>query len=137
MLSNKELVGQIFDELAKGNGRPLIDNATDDFCWTVTGSTSWSKTYSGKSAVVAELFGALRARLTGPVTIIADRVLADLDCVCIEAHGDNMTQEGRPYNNRYCFVFRLENGRIAEVTEYMDTELAASALGAYTAPPTS
>ena len=43
---------------------------------------------------------------------------------------DNVTNSGAPYNNSYCFVFRLSGGRLAEVTEYMDTELVTAALGA-------
>lgn len=34
-----------------------------------------------------------------------------------------------PYCNTYCFVFRLREGKLAELTEYMDTELATAALG--------
>jgi ketosteroid isomerase-like protein len=30
---------------------------------------------------------------------------------------------GLPYCNTYCFVFRLADGKLAEVTEYMDSEL--------------
>ena len=39
------------------------------------------------------------------------------------------TKSGKPYNNEYCWVFRLDGGRIKEVTEYMDTQLAEAALG--------
>ena len=41
---------------------------------------------------------------------------------------DGLTKAGVPYNNEYCFVYRLEDGAIKEVTEYMDTELVTSAL---------
>ena len=47
----------------------------------------------------------------------------------VEARGDNVTKSGAPYNNSYCFVFRLAGGKLAEVTEYMDTELVTAALG--------
>ena len=46
----------------------------------------------------------------------------------VEARGDNVTKAGLPYNNNYCFVFRLAGGKLAEVTEYMDTELVTAAL---------
>lgn len=41
----------------------------------------------------------------------------------------NVTKAGVPYNNTYCFVFRLADGKVREVTEYMDTALVAAALG--------
>jgi len=40
-----------------------------------------------------------------------------------------MTKSGLPYNNNYCFVFRLSDNRLKEVTEYFDTELVTAALG--------
>jgi ketosteroid isomerase-like protein len=33
------------------------------------------------------------------------------------------TITGRPYNNSYCIVGRIEDGRIVEMTDYIDTEL--------------
>jgi ketosteroid isomerase-like protein len=49
--------------------------------------------------------------------------------VVVEARGDNVTKVGVPYCNTYCFVFRLEGGKLKEVTEYRDTELPTRALG--------
>ncbi len=82
-----------------------------------------------KQAVLTELFPALRARIEGRIKMIPQRVLGDGDHVVVEARGDNVTKAGAPYNNSYCFVFRLAGGRLAEVTEYMDTELVTAALG--------
>src|SRR5215472_5739450 len=126
---NKQLMQEIFAALAEGNSRPLVDAMAEDFRWTVTGTTKWSKTYSGKQAVLTELFGTLRSRIAGHIRTIADRVIAEDDCAVVEAHGDNTTIAGKPYNNRYCFVFRLSGGKLQEVTEYMDTELVKATLG--------
>ena len=126
---NKQLLQRIFAELAQGNSRPFVESMADDFRWTVTGTTPWSWTYEGKQAVLTDLFGALRERIAGRVKTIAERFIAEDDWVVVEARGSNTTAAGRPYNNRYCFVFRVESGRLKEVTEYLDTELVTSALG--------
>lgn len=125
---NKKLMQSIFSELAKGNSKPLVESMADDFCWTVTGTTKWSKTYQGKQTVLTELFGGLRTRISGKITTIAERFIADGDYVAVEARGKNTTNTGRPYNNRYCFVFRLAGGKLQDLTEYLDTELVTSAL---------
>jgi ketosteroid isomerase-like protein len=39
------------------------------------------------------------------------------------------TKTGRPHHNTYCFVCRMENGKIRGVTEYCDTALLNSVLG--------
>jgi ketosteroid isomerase-like protein len=71
----------------------------------------------------------LRAKIEGRVKTRAQRIIADGDFVAVEARGDNVTKAGVPYCNTYCFVFRLEDGKLKEVTEYQDTELATRALG--------
>ena len=126
---NKQLLQAIFAALAEGNSKPFVDAMAPDFCWTVTGTTKWSKTYSGKQAVLTELFGTLRSRIAGHIRTVGDRFIAEDDYVVVEARGDNTTIAGKPYNNRYCFVFRLSDGQLKEVTEYMDTELVTATLG--------
>ena len=41
------------------------------------------------------------------------------------------TVRGEAYDNTYCYVCRFENGRLRELTEYMDTALVEAVL----APP--
>jgi uncharacterized protein len=126
---NKQLVQNIFSELAQGNSRPLVESMSDDFCWTVTGSNDWAGTYRGKQTVLDKLLARLRSRIEGRVKTIAQRFIAEGDFVVVEARGNNTTKTGVPYNNAYCFVIRLAEGRLQEITEYMDTELVSSVLG--------
>ena len=35
---------------------------------------------------------------------------------------------GLPYNNTYCIVARFVDGKIVEMTDYVDTELISTAL---------
>ncbi len=125
---NKLLVQHIFTELANGNPRPFVDNTSDDFCWTVTGTTPWSKRYEGKQAVFMELFPTLRSKMSDRMRTIPDRFIAEDDLVVVEAHGENTMRNGKPYNNRYCFVIRVAGGKLRELTEYMDTALAVALL---------
>jgi ketosteroid isomerase-like protein len=126
---NKQLMQQIFEELSKGNSEPFVASMADDFRWTVTGKTKWSRTYEGKHSVLVDLFGPLRARITDRIRTTAHRLIAEGDYVVVEARGNNVTKSGVPYNNSYCFVFRLSDNRLKEVTEYLDTELVTAALG--------
>ena len=127
---NRQLLQDIFTATARGDSRPLVDAMADDFRWTIAGNGRWSRSYEGKQAVLTELFAVLRQRIEGRIKMVAQRILADGDFVMVEARGANVTKTGVPYNNNYCFVFRLAGGKLAEVTEYMDTELVTAALGA-------
>ena len=126
---NKRLMHHIFAELANGNAQPFVDSMADDFSWTISGTTKWSKKYAGKQAVIGELLAGLQVALNPPIRLIAERFFADDDHVVVEAYGINTTKTGKPYNNRYCFVFRLANGKLQELTEYLDTELVSTAFG--------
>lgn len=33
-------------------------------------------------------------------------------------------------HNTYCYIFRIAEGKVEEITKYMDTELVTTALGA-------
>jgi ketosteroid isomerase-like protein len=128
-VENKQMVQEIFAELAQGNSRPLVESMAENFCWTVTGSNRWSGTYKGKEAVLNDLLGQLRSRIEGRIKTVAHRFIAEGDFVVVEARGNNTTKDGRPYNNSYCFVIRLGDGKLQEMIEYMDTELVTSVLG--------
>jgi ketosteroid isomerase-like protein len=128
---NKGLIGQVFADLAEGNGLPFVDLLADDIRWTIIGSTAWSGTWEGKVAVRSSLLDPLFAQFATPYRNRAIRLIAEDDCVVIECRGDVTTKAGMPYRNTYCYVCRLEGGKVRELTEYCDTELLTRAL----APP--
>jgi ketosteroid isomerase-like protein len=126
---NKKLMQRAFDELARGNSQALIKVLADDVDWHVTGTTKFSRTYHGMASLMHELLVPLFSQFTEQLTTVADRFIADDNFVVVEAHGKATTKAGRPYNNKYCWVFRLEDGKIKEVTEYMDTQLVVTTFG--------
>lgn len=128
--SHREVIQRTFEALAAGDSRPLIDLLADDVTWKVMGRTPWSRTYRGKESVLNDLLRQLGARLSGRYKATADRIITEGEYVVVQATGNATTKAGVPYNNEYCFIYRFEDGSIREVTEYLDTELVTSALGA-------
>jgi hypothetical protein len=134
--ANKKLMQDIF--AAAGNPDAAVrDRAlftaslADDATWTVTGQYSWSRTFTGKEAILNDLHGYVRSLLVDRARTIAHRFIADGDHVVVEAKGNNLTTSGVRYDNDYCLVFRLEDGKIREVREYCDSVLTEKALGAF------
>ena len=127
---NKQLMQNIFSELSKGIGVPFVESLADDICWTIIGSTKFSGTYRGKQAVLNELLRPLFARFADQYTNTAHRFIAEDDYVVVECRGRVTTKSGAPYNNTYCWVCRVADGKLQELTEYLDTELVTAALGA-------
>ncbi len=125
---NRRLIENIFAELERGNPGPFRDALADDVRWTTRGSSVWSRTFDGKSTVLNELLGPVRAQLVERVRLTVRRVMADGDHVVVEARGQAVTKNGRPYDNEYCFIYRIAGGKMVEVIEYLDTDLACSTL---------
>src|SRR5260370_24887268 len=127
--SNRARMEHVFAETAQGNGRPFLDALAEDASWTIMGATGWSKTYQGKAAIMNDLIAPLRRVLAPPLRTHARRIVADGDIVVVEAQGQNVTRDGKPYENRYCYVFEFDEGEVKALTEYADTELFRTALG--------
>jgi len=125
---NKQLLRTAFDAWATGDIRPLLAAMADDVTWTVSGHNSWSGTFRGKDSVRRDLLGPLGAQFFLDALAPRDRFVAEDDVVVVETRGSVATKTGARYDNEYCFVFRLEDGRIREITEYMDTQLVAEVL---------
>jgi len=126
---NKQIIRNNFEQLAKGNGEPLVNSLADDVQWTIIGRTVLSKTFAGKPAVLEFLGNFRDALVDGHIHIHVDNLLADGDYVVAQGHGEAMTKRGVPYNNTYCWVYRFGNGQIKAITEYLDTELVTRAFG--------
>jgi ketosteroid isomerase-like protein/predicted enzyme related to lactoylglutathione lyase len=129
---SKNLMRAVCDALAVGNSRPFLDSLADDVRWTITGTTAWSRVYDGKREVQEELLAPLMAQFAARYTNRAERLIAEGDHVVIECRGDVMTKAGLPYRNTYCYVCRLDGGKVRELTEYWDTAHANAVLR----PPT-
>src|SRR4030081_1646764 len=135
-IANKKLMEEIF--AAAGNPDPAVRDRSlfaaslaDDAKWVVTGQYSWSRTFTGKQSILDDLHGHVRSRLVERARTIAHRFIADGGHRVVEAKGDNVTKAGVRYDNDYCLVFRLENGKIKEVREYCDSVLTKKGLGRF------
>ena len=116
----------IFAHLAKGNDQPFLEAMADDMQWTWMGSGQWAKTFQGKQSVVNELWGAVKTTLLSPYKATATRIIGDGDYVVVEAIGHNTTHNGKVYNNRYCWICCIREGKLRAINEYMDTELVTT-----------
>jgi ketosteroid isomerase-like protein len=127
---NKKLIALIMAELAKGNTAPYAEAMAEDFVWRPMGTGAWAKAYVGKKTAREKLFAPLYAQYRDQPTTTAHSIFADGDFVVVEAQGAATMKDGRPYNNRYCFIMHVVDGKIHEVREYLDTALADRTLDA-------
>lgn len=100
----------------------------DDFRWRFAGEWSWARDWGEtKREVRSNLLQPLMAQFAS-YRCEADEIIAEADRVVVRARADATTTRGERYPQSYCYVFRLENGRLAEVLEYCDTALVERVL---------
>lgn len=116
------------DARSRGDRGPFIAAMAEDVVWRIIGSTAWSDEYVGKADIQERLVKELNAQLIAPTTLTATRILADGDYVVMQCTGDATRITGERYANTYCFVIRMQDGKVRELTEYMDTALVERVL---------
>ncbi len=124
---NKKLLEDVFHQMAAGNVSAMSDAMADDFRWVFPGDWSWAGVWEPKRVVLDELLRPLMAQFES-YRSEADLVVPGGDRVVVQAHSTATTRRGDPYNQTYCFVFRVREGRLTEVVEYCDTALVERVL---------
>lgn len=127
--SNKQVVLNGYAALQTGDVAGYLASMTEDVTITYFGNHLFTGTYRGKADIIANYVPLLLARLDGPIKITVTNAIAEGDQVFVEAQGESRTRDGLSYNNLYGIVLRLRGGKIAEIREYMDTELVKNIFG--------
>ncbi len=124
---NKELIRKMGEAKSLDEMLSLV---ADDVRWTLTGNTKFSGTFNGKKELLDKLIYPLFGLMENRGGSTTDNIVAEGDYVVVQsrAHG-RKTKSGNDYNNTYCMVYRIAGGKVAEVTEYCDTELVTAAFG--------
>lgn len=121
---NRRIIEQAFDGLSRADPSAFIDAMADDIVWIIEGQSKLSGRYEGKKAIEEELVPTLFANFATPYRNIPEEIIA----IVVLARGDVKTVRGEDYNNSYCFVIRMRDGKIVGLREYMDTALAEARL---------
>lgn len=129
IVENKQVVLEFYEAGARGDLDAGLALLSDDVTWTNIGTTVFSGTYAGRQAVVEQLVGPLFSQLKAGISSEIVQLVAEGDIVVSQTRGTAETHDGTTYNNTYCQVFTVRDGRIAAVMEYMDTALIDAVFG--------
>ena len=128
-VTNRQLVRGAFETMGQSDIRPLYDLMHDDFAWIIEGRSRFSRRYEGKEAVRRDLLTPLFEAFATPYRFTIDEIIAEGDRVVVLGRGEVRTKAGQDYNNSYCFVLRLADGKLVELREYLDTALVERVFG--------
>lgn len=122
----KALIRRYFDAMKTGSAA-LPDLLSDDVSWWVPPSSPLGGLHEGKAKVLA-LMGQGVGLYDGPLRVTIEALIAEGDQAAAQLVIDGRTAKGEPYHNHYHFAFRVRDGRICAVREYVDTLYAQQKL---------
>jgi len=118
--TNNQLLVEISEEFAKGNLEFASAYLADDIKWNILGDNP----IIGKKEVL-EVSKMLQLESFPVITL--KNIVPERDYVYIETTGKVKTRNGKPYNQTYCDVFKFKDGKLKEITTYLDTALSNEA----------
>jgi ketosteroid isomerase-like protein len=124
----KELVTRTWAAFGKGDIKGAFANMSDDVSWLVPGNLPGvSGLKRGKDEILKFMSGVGDTFPEGLQSEIR-KVHCDGDTVVVELTNRGKVRNGKQYENEYCFVFELEDGKIRRIREYVDTQKARDIL---------
>ena len=128
--ANEQLVLDFFDVLSSGNLEALRAFFHDNSVWQpkVKGIAGAGE-HVGMAIIdlfLAPVRGMFEA---GDPKVTVTNLFSDGDIVGVESYSTGKTMDGKLYENDYAWVFRVSNGKIDRLHEYMDSHYTAKLFG--------
>jgi uncharacterized protein len=118
-----QLCQESLRHLENGKSGAFFEHVADDVNWTVMGTHPLAGTYHTKADFLAHTFARLDKILKQGVVLRVSHILVDGDSAAVELESLSTALNGKPFDNRYCWVVHFSNGTIVEVRAYLDSTL--------------
>ncbi len=124
--ANKQIAHEFMAAMSSGEAGRILALYTEDVCVWTAGTLPFSGPHdrSEVAALCAGLLGAFPQGLQFSIRAMT----AEGDRVAIEAEGRGTHVSGKLYHQHYHFLLVIRDGKIAQMKEYFDTELAREVL---------
>ena len=116
-------VKSLFANLENGKSGAFFEHVADDVKWTVMGTHPLAGTYHTKDDFISHTFARLDKILKEGVLLRVTNILVDGDSAAVEMESLSTALNGKPFDNRYCWVVHFSEGTIVEVRAYLDSAL--------------
>jgi ketosteroid isomerase-like protein len=114
----------LIERLNRGDVEGLLALVHPDVRWRVP-RLDGSGDFRGLEAVRAGIFARLPLLLEAPPRMEIEDLVAEGECAVVRARGFARTRSGTEHHNRYALFYRVREGRVVEVEEFLDTARAA------------
>jgi uncharacterized protein len=120
-MSPKDIVSALFQKWESGDSSEFFTAVADDVVWTAIGHTPISGVSHTKAEYMKKTYLPLQSVFAGGTSCKVKRIIAEDEIVVVEWHGETPLAKGGVYANDYCWVVRVKEGKLGEVTGYFDT----------------
>ncbi|MGE0544458.1 MAG: nuclear transport factor 2 family protein [Dehalococcoidia bacterium] len=117
---NKILIRSAFESWGRGEGN-FYSLLADDATWTITGSSPVAGTYTSRQEFLDRAIQPIFERLSEPIRPDVKDLIAEGDLVVALWEGRATALDGVPYDNTYCWVMRVVDGKVTTATAFFDS----------------
>ena len=128
--ANEQLVLDFFAALSSGDLDRLRPFLTPESVWQpMVKGIPGAGEHRG-NAIIEEFLGPVRGLFApGDPKVHVRALLSDGDVVAVESTSTGHLADGRVYENAYAWVFRVKDGKVVRLHEYMDSHYVARLFG--------
>src|SRR5918997_2718190 len=123
MTVHASYVKSLFANLENGKSGAFFEHVADDVEWTVMGTHPLAGTYHTKDDFISHTFARLDQILKEGVLLRVTNILVEGDSAAVEMESLSTALNGKPFDNRYCWIVHFSEGTIVEVRAYLDSAL--------------
>ena len=122
---NKKTAIKFFEALSSGSQTYLDFYNDESIIWTagenaIGGTRTKKEIVDFAQGILSAFPNGIKFNITG--------ITAENERVAVEVSGEAIHASGELYNNKYHFLLKIQHGKILELKEYMDTQLASKIL---------
>ncbi|MCG8670561.1 MAG: nuclear transport factor 2 family protein [Pseudomonadales bacterium] len=121
-MKNLEIVKNAISAISQSDAEGLLSLFAEDMTFEMNGHTPFSRKLKGKEAFVA-LFAEVMEHLAAGIPLTINNLIDAGEWIICETTGHATMKTGEPYENNYCMLWRLRDGKIIQLKEYNDSQL--------------
>jgi len=121
---NKAVIARFF--ATAGDGGDVLPFLADDATWWVPGHWALGGTY--RKDELGPVFDQVLSLMEEAPRFTIHAITAEDDRVAVDCEGEGRFRDGTPYRNTYHFLFRLRDGAIVAVKEFLNTAYMSQTL---------
>lgn len=121
--STRSVIEDLFGRItAAGWSENFLAALDDGLIFTASGTSPVAGRYVGKRVYQEKVLKRFDERLESWPKPIVDNMIVDGDSACVQFHSEGgLGKNGADFNMHYCWVMKLRDQKIVEITGYYDS----------------